>query len=740
MKKLIILALLSASSIQATTYTVKTSGGDFTSIQTCVNAMSASGGDTCVAYAGTDAAAVITMKAGASPNVNTLVVNTGDTVNVWGFVMASWSKVQGFTVTRPASPAGNYCFQVPTGTSYAYIVSNTLFECGTGQYMIVSPDSSTASNHIYIQNNTMSFGCGTPAAPNPCKGIVAQGDHWLIEGNNATRIADFLTLFAHDSVIRNNNYHDILPECTATHGSNCHVDFVESEPAVPSEPPSKHNLFEGNTVMRNWGQQPHGILTQGDACGAGNCGYAIQRFNLMARFGAETTGQGQAVLDDLANYPYVKTYNNTIAYVVQQNNVTSEYTGGSTTCCGASINNIYYYATTPTFSTPYTPGGSPGFTARSNLGFCEGGNTCSFSSPWSSGVGNIKVDPQFVNITADNFNLQSTSPARQAGSYLTTAVGSGSSSTALTVADAAYFYDGAGGLVNADWIRIGPTNVAQICASDNTTNIITLCAPTSWNSGDGVYLYKDSSGNVQLNNTNPDIGAFQFVGGGGGSSGATLAPGSLTFAGQNVGTTSTGQTITLTSNGSATLNVSNITVSGPFARSGGTCVGTAFALAVGNSCTLIITFTPVASGAASGSLQVFDDAPGSPQSATLTGTGLAPTPSWNISSFVFSGISVTTSATQTFTLSNVGTATLNVALTFTGSAAFTQQSTTCGATLTAGNSCTVTVKFTPTAQAVYTGSLIETDSTYGLTVNVALSGNGVITPAVTPSIFAWRQP
>jgi len=94
---------------------------------------------------------------------------------------------------------------------------------------------------------------------------------------------------------------------------------------------------------------------------------------------------------------------------------------------------------------------------------------------------------------------------------LTTASASGSSSTSLTVADASFFQDGAGITgVQADWIRIGLTNTVQISSINYSSNVITLANPVSWSSGAGIYLYKDSLGNVVLNGANPDIGALPF--------------------------------------------------------------------------------------------------------------------------------------------------------------------------------------------------------------------------------------
>jgi hypothetical protein len=121
---------------------------------------------------------------------------------------------------------------------------------------------------------------------------------------------------------------------------------------------------------------------------------------------------------------------------------------------------------------------------------------------------NIETDPLFVNESALDFNLQLESPLIDAGAALTETVGSGSGAQVVVV-DAKYFSDG-WGVVDPDWIKIGSQNPVQIVSIDYNTNTITLASSLSWNNGDRVNLYKDSSGNVVLYGNNPDIGASEY--------------------------------------------------------------------------------------------------------------------------------------------------------------------------------------------------------------------------------------
>jgi len=107
----------------------------------------------------------------------------------------------------------------------------------------------------------------------------------------------------------------------------------------------------------------------------------------------------------------------------------------------------------------------------------------------------------------------------------------------------------------------------------------------------------------------------------GGDSGpnATLLPTSLAFGNQDTDTTSSAQTITLSNYGTTTLGITGITVSANFGQTN-TCNST---LASGASCTISVTFTPGNTGNLNGKLSFADSAADSPQTVSLSGTGVA---------------------------------------------------------------------------------------------------------------------
>lgn len=127
--------------------------------------------------------------------------------------------------------------------------------------------------------------------------------------------------------------------------------------------------------------------------------------------------------------------------------------------------------------------------------------------------------------------------------------------------------------------------------------------------------------NASLTMTDDGIGSPQVLSliGAGCDSGpnATLSPASLSFGNEVIGTTSPAQPITLSNYGTTVLSITSIAASTSFSETN-TCNST---LASGASCTINVSFTPSASGSVGGMLSVSDNAPGSPQTVPLSGTG-----------------------------------------------------------------------------------------------------------------------
>jgi hypothetical protein len=244
--------------------------------------------------------------------------------------------------------------------------------------------------------------------------------------------------------------------------------------------------------------------------------------------------------------------------------------------------------------------------------------------------------------------------------------------------------------------------------------------PTAAGTRNGTVTFTDNAGG------SPQV--VQLTGNGAASA-VTLSASSLDFGSQPANTTSAPQSVTLTNSGSATLNIGRVDISGDFAESNN--CGTS--VAMGASCTLSVTFRPTANGSRTGQLTITDNSADSPQTVALKGIGgAAPAVTLSPSSLDFgSQPANTTSAPQSVTLTNSGSATLNISrVDISGDFAQTNN---CGTSVAMGASCTLSVTFHPTANGSRTGQLTITDDSAGSPQTVALKGSGMDFVVAAPS-------
>jgi hypothetical protein len=201
-----------------------------------------------------------------------------------------------------------------------------------------------------------------------------------------------------------------------------------------------------------------------------------------------------------------------------------------------------------------------------------------------------------------------------------------------------------------------------------------------------------------------------------------LTPSSFNFAKQLLNTTSTAQTATLTNTGSNNVTVNSIYTSGPPFGQTNNCPST---LPVGKSCQIKVTFTPTQNGPASGTLTVNDNAPNSPQTVALSGTG---------TSVAFKPIGVnfgdqkvgTSSTPVQITFTNKGTIALNISQIAFGGAnpGDFSQTNDCPSSLSAGSTCTIKVTFKPTQKGTRSAELQVSDDANPSPQQAAVGGTG----------------
>jgi hypothetical protein len=187
------------------------------------------------------------------------------------------------------------------------------------------------------------------------------------------------------------------------------------------------------------------------------------------------------------------------------------------------------------------------------------------------------------------------------------------------------------------------------------------------------------------------------------------------------------QTITLSNTGTLALSISSVKVSGADGGDFSETNTCGSSVAAGANCTISLIFTPGQAGNRSATLTISDNAsPSNTQTVSLTGNGVAAIASLSPASLSFASQAVgTTSSAQTVTLSNTGTVALSVSS--VGIGGNFAETNTCGSSVAANASCTITVTFTPSAIGSRTGTLTVTDNSNGVansTQTVALTGTG----------------
>src|SRR5438270_1353031 len=208
-----------------------------------------------------------------------------------------------------------------------------------------------------------------------------------------------------------------------------------------------------------------------------------------------------------------------------------------------------------------------------------------------------------------------------------------------------------------------------------------------------------------------------------GSKSLSASPTNVSFGSVSVGSTST-QSVTLTNSGSASVTVSQATVSGTaFTVTKGTPLSS---IAPGQSATLQIQFAPSSSGNLTGSFTVANDATNSPTTVSLAGTGGATSQlTASPGSLSFGNVNVGVSPSLGITLTNGGNSNVTISSVNTTGAGYSASGVGSNATLTPGQTTTLNVTFAPTAAGSVTGSVSVASNASNSPATISLSGSGV---------------
>jgi N-acetylneuraminic acid mutarotase len=205
----------------------------------------------------------------------------------------------------------------------------------------------------------------------------------------------------------------------------------------------------------------------------------------------------------------------------------------------------------------------------------------------------------------------------------------------------------------------------------------------------------------------------------------TFSATSLNFGLLQIGLTSPSQTVTVTNASTHSATFSHIASSGDYAQSN-SCPISPATLAAGQSCTITVTFTPTAAGTRNGAVTLKDNSPGSPsQTIALTGTGETLALGFSPASLNLGSVMVGATSTQSATLVNDGSASVNITgITVTPADGTFTQTNNCPATLAVQQTCSVQVVFTPPDVFTYNATVSVTNSAGGA-ATLSLTGTGL---------------
>ena len=232
-----------------------------------------------------------------------------------------------------------------------------------------------------------------------------------------------------------------------------------------------------------------------------------------------------------------------------------------------------------------------------------------------------------------------------------------------------------------------------------------------------------TTGSVTVTN-NQGVSTVAAVTGTGAQAGISLTPSTASFGSVVTGNTNS-QTIQIKNNGTASLTLSQATITGTGFSLGGLALPQT--LAPGQSGSFNVQYAPQAAGAVSGSVSIASNAPNSPATVSLSGTGVAATYtiSVNPGSLSFGSVTNGNTASQSFTVANTGNSNVAISGMAVSGTGYSIVSGGGAVTLAPSQSSTVGVQFAPTAAGAANGSVNILSNATGSASSVSLSGTGV---------------
>lgn len=329
-----------------------------------------------------------------------------------------------------------------------------------------------------------------------------------------------------------------------------------------------------------------------------------------------------------------------------------------------------------------------------------------FSPLATAGGGQLVVNPSFISfgyVSVGNSATQSVTLTNSGGPKLTI--------SQVSLAGTGFSFSG--------------LNYPITLAGGQSVTCTVIFTPPSTGADSGsvsIMVSTQSSGGKKTSSASGSMSTVTVAMSGTGVSSGQLAssPSSLSFTNVQVGSSQTG-TETVTNSGGANVTVSAMNVTGSgFSASG---LAVPFTLAAGQSASFSVAFSPGAAGSVSGNIAISSNASNSTLNIPLSGTSAAAGQlAANPTSLSFGNVASGTSSTLGAMLTNTGGSALTISQIVTTGAGFSFAGINPPITLSANQSASFTVTFSPQASGSVTGSLAVSSNASNSTLSIGLSG------------------
>ena len=291
-------------------------------------------------------------------------------------------------------------------------------------------------------------------------------------------------------------------------------------------------------------------------------------------------------------------------------------------------------------------------------------------------------------------------------------------------------------------VGTGSVNISQVISAGTGFSVTGFAGGVTLGAGQSLSLAASfapaaagsATGSITVMSTATNSPATISLSGTGVQPLIAVFPGSVSFGNVTVGVTNT-QTMTIQNPGAVNLTVTQAAMTGTGYSLSGLVLPVS--IAPGGSTVFNVAFAPAAGSSYPSILTLVSNAPNSPSSISVSGTGITPVLQFSASpaSLSFGSLTTGTSATQNVTVTNTGNSSVSISRIVASGAGFSTGSIALPISLTAGQSTSFSVAFAPASAGSLAGSVTVTSNATNSPLTVTLAGTGAapVTHAVTLS-------